>query len=428
MPVTAEALQGALPPPEQNAATIYSAITAMLAAHPLIDQDGIIERLAVHEMPSAEQFDRVRSALKRQSTLAGRIHQAVARAQCVFVRDWSFPTSGEIKESGAIRSAARLLVAESLLLAHDGKVLDAVRNQALGFDIARHVAPEPYLNGHKNAIEIDIMTLHGLQQLLYLAGANGIVADAVRSTVETRWKPHSLASALQDQAGTDIVDIQRLRTRGPAFFNLFVGDNSSPPLRMEPTEWNTMLDENGVLLLSQQRKLIAVADRPYLQSEPVMSAMSEAVDPDRDRLHVLHLVLTNNYGRSADLQAASQAHFEVTRAAAAILSWRARHGALPMALQEAISVPPVDPFDGNSIRYRREGSGFVVFSVGNKRSFTGGAPDKRPGGLDILFRYPFPQYYAGEPTEAIGIRPMFRGQSGAPFSPNRSYGPPGRSP
>jgi hypothetical protein len=70
------------------------------------------------------------------------------------------------------------------LLAHDGKPLEAVRNQALGFQIARHANDDNTLDGYLHSITIDNITLTGLQKILTLSGDDPAVAEAVRAAVE----------------------------------------------------------------------------------------------------------------------------------------------------------------------------------------------------------------------------------------------------
>src|SRR5439155_18581248 len=72
-----------------------------------------------------------------------------------------------------------------------------------------------------------------------------------------------------------------------------------------------------------------------------------------------------------------RAREEVVMTGAALLAYRARRGAFPDRLEEAIPAPPRDPFSGRPLKYRREGDGFVVFSVGPEGAFDGGEPGAR---------------------------------------------------
>jgi hypothetical protein len=79
------------------------------------------------------------------------------------------------------------------------------------------------------------------------------------------------------------------------------------------------------------------------------------------------------------------------RAGAAVLVYRGSHGGvLPESLGAALSPLPTDPFDGKPLHYRRDGAGFVVYSVGPDGKFDGGAPEAKlsSGNATLMFRYP----------------------------------------
>jgi hypothetical protein len=56
----------------------------------------------------------------------------------------------------------------------------------------------------------------------------------------------------------------------------------------------------------------------------------------------------------------------------ALLRTRSATGRLPVALPSSLGTTRLDPFDGNPLRYRREGSGFILYSIGADRRDDGG--------------------------------------------------------
>ena len=192
-----------------------------------------------------------------------------------------------------------------------------------------------------------------------------------------------------------MIDLQILRELGPASLKQYLGDNTSPPVHMSPREWNDFMDENAGIILKQERRVISAADLPYPQMASALRAVSSEVDTDTNHRHLLPMVILPIYSRLAESQADNSAMAEVTRAAAALLAWKGRHGSFPPTLATAITPSPLDPYNGKALQYRREGQGFVVYSVGRKGTDTGGAPTAKPNPYAILFRYPFPSYFAG---------------------------------
>jgi len=169
---------------------------------------------------------------------------------------------------------------------------------------------------------------------------------------------------------------------------------------MEEQAWNAVIDAVGVTLLHRMQKLISVADRSFSEAAAVQHEILTEVKQGKRLEDCMSAMLYPIYADSAAKQAGIQARMEVTRTAAAILLWKAKHGAFPRTLQEALSAVPADPFDGKPLKYRREGQGFVVYSVGTTGKFDGDTPDKKPASSDAVFRYPLPPYSKVEPPAA----------------------------
>ena len=68
-----------------------------------------------------------------------------------------------------------------------------------------------------------------------------------------------------------------------------------------------------------------------------------------------------------------------------VLDFRARIGRMPKGLREAGTVQ-FDPFDGMPMRYTPQGSGFVIYSVGQNGVDEGGTSSQRGYQGDVLFQ------------------------------------------
>jgi hypothetical protein len=291
-----------------------------------------------------------------------------------------------------MRTATRLLTAESIVLLHDDRPLDAVRNQSLGFIIGRHAANGDLLLGDLTARGIDAVTISGFQKILYHSGSDPRVTDAVRKAIETSWRPHDLVRALRNEAGSQVVALWVLRFQHSEFLDQELGTGSTGKLNLKPWEISDFVDDNGRTLLKREREVIAGAALPYAQADLAFRRADTLMQNDPDHRHILALTAFPMYSGLPARRAELQATADVTRAAAALLAWRARHGRLPSRLESAIEPVPIDPFDGKPLNYRREGDGFVVYCVGADGRFKGGVPGKRRYQHDVLFRYPLPSY------------------------------------
>lgn len=392
IPVTAQALQGVIPPSERNAAPVYTKFAALLKAHPLTEDEKNASFAAVGLVPPERAIQRVRQLFKRRPELLRTIHQAAAYPECSFQRDWSYPAAVDYHERLPMQDAARLLRDQSMALTYEGHPGEAIRIQAQGFRIAQHMSAWKGMLGLMGAQDVDGMTIRCFRAILIRSGTDPAVASAVRTTIEREWRPRSLIRALQEHAGSNVLDLDCLRALGPGYLKSFLGNGSPGKVQMATRQWNDYIDDNGSVLLQRERRAIIAAGLHYWLSAPILHAIGRETMADVNPSHLVALTFGFEIELEAERQAETEAAAGITRSAAALLVWRSRHGAYPSNLAPAISPVPVDPFDGRPLRYRREGRGFVVYSIGTTGKSTGGTPTRKPGRYDILFRYPVPPY------------------------------------
>jgi hypothetical protein len=223
LPTEAKDLQPPLPPAKQNAAPIYTQLGSLLKARPVGQADRNMEQQTAPL--AADETKRIRDAQRRRSDVMTLIHQATARPDCVFVRNWSNYLTVTFPEYRDMRMAARYIKAESAVLAWEGKPLEAVKNQALGFRIARHAASDNMLISYLVGVAIDAITLAGMQHILASTGNRPDVDDAVRAAIEKEYRPLSLARALRTEVGTQLGVLRVLRKQGPGA----LAELSGPP-------------------------------------------------------------------------------------------------------------------------------------------------------------------------------------------------------
>ena len=87
--------------------------------------------------------------------------------------------------------------------------------------------------------------------------------------------------------------------------------------------------------------------------------------------------------RFARRTAETEALVGVSKIAAAVGLHRLRNGSYPVSLDTLGADLPVDPFTGRPYVYRREGTGFVVYSVGEDGVDGAGSQEH-----DVVFRSP----------------------------------------
>jgi hypothetical protein len=163
-------------------------------------------------------------------------------------------------------------------------------------------------------------------------------------------------------------------------------------------DFDRLMNANGAVFIQQ---LLQVADdfaHPYPQARSSLRTTASMIASKKkmDLDYAVIATLSFDYEHFLNQIQSSEARAAVIRAGAAALAWKARHGAFPARLNEVLHPVPTDPFNGKPLRYRREGNGFAVFSIGPSGTFSGGTPDNKPGNLETVFRYPLPAYYRGK--------------------------------
>jgi hypothetical protein len=87
----------------------------------------------------------------------------------------------------------------------------------------------------------------------------------------------------------------------------------------------------------------------------------------RSLLHAISAMMLPALTRVAQLDVRRQAHLELARTALAIERYRLATGDVPGQLEQLVpdylDAVPIDPFDGQPIRYRRTDPGYVLYSV-----------------------------------------------------------------
>ncbi len=125
---------------------------------------------------------------------------------------------------------------------------------------------------------------------------------------------------------------------------------------------------NMVRYLKSMNELEAAFDQPYWEAKPALDKWEDNVT-GLSRWYVIPKLLLPALARYREQVAHTQARAGATRLGLALEAYKRDHGAYPIYLDvpapDYIGEMPEDPFTGEPYVYRREGGGFVVYSVGS---------------------------------------------------------------
>jgi hypothetical protein len=395
IPPTARELRWPAVPPEEDAAPIYVRLTALLREKPLDPEaESIASSLGTRYLHTPEEIDRVRRLLAERRDVMDLVYQATDRARCVFRRDWSLGPALRLPEYPGMRTATRLLRAESTLMAREGRYEEAIANLTRGFRIAEHAAGDPVIIGFLVGTACDAITLAGMEDLLCLAATDATVATKVGEAV--LWFRPRLRMRLEGEIAMIAATFEMLREGGPVLL-LRLSSNAATgqakPLTAQEKEfWKKLMDACEADYLTMMRRFIAAEARPYrarLAIREELEAMAST--PSLNPVHICRPVLFPAFGgRSAAHAPLVQAKERLLIAAASLLAYRAHHGEFPHRMEQALAHPPLDPLSDQPLKYRREENGFVLYSVGPDGKFDGGKPGGQRDPSQAYVRYPPP--------------------------------------
>jgi hypothetical protein len=374
-------------PAGQNAAPVYRRLARLLKAKPLDPTARSITRdLGVRIAHSPAEVERVRELLARRADVMALVLAATDRPRCDFGRDWSqAPDLVLLPPSSAMRQGLILLSARSYLLAKEKRYPEAIRTQARAFRIAGHAAADSVIFNFIIAAAYARMACDGMENILHVAGADAEVSQSVRRSIEANWPRLGFYEAWKGEAAFNTISMRRLRRGGPRLLIRWTtwpefddqgrAVRSKRPVRAlsrrDRRTWTRMVDAAEAAYLRQVRQLIALANQPHAVRHALYNQLEYLSGRPSIAERLFGGITDLSHTRLGWTQLRTEARGAVLRAGATLLAHKAQHGAFPERLQQGLPQPPRDPFSGQPLGYRREGEGFVVYSVGPRGDYDG---------------------------------------------------------
>lgn len=117
-----------------------------------------------------------------------------------------------------------------------------------------------------------------------------------------------------------------------------------------------------------------------------MESLKILQEESKSKLNILTTILTPFYTQTFEAAAHIEARINISRLAIGLRLSRLEHGEYPGELSCDAEFP-TDPFHGTPFIYRRDGNGFIVYSVGRNRKDDDGVYNtEHPNESDIVWR------------------------------------------
>ena len=381
-------------PDSQNAAVLYrKAFTGLTDER---DRNLIRRFVAVNvPRPSTPRTPRpsvgqAEVVLARHDAALRLLRQASLRPVCRFPlrRDESnpsfvaLPSFPHLKE---LRNAVRFLTAKAMVAASHGRSAEAADELATALRMSNHAADDPGLVPHLTQIACAAIVYRHLSDVLAVAPPNEDETRLLYSVLRGVDIASSWQHALQGERVLGIASFDYLRaSSGPEVARIFLtpSEEDGKPegaaalaVAVGKPLWNPFLNLDEIYYLDCMQRLITATRRPDVRSRMAVDLL-EIELAHAPRYGIVTRILIPVYMGGIAARDKGIAIVGLMQAATALRAYQIDHGAYPASLAElrkaggwAISN---DPFTDKPFIYRRQGRGYLIYSVGPDLTDNGG--------------------------------------------------------
>jgi hypothetical protein len=294
-----------------------------------------------------------------------------------------------------VRRVTRLLVYEAMRQDHVGDKKGALTSCRAALNAARSIGDEPLPLSQLVRMGCVRETCEAVERTLAQSEPEADDLERLQRALEEEDRFPGLLIATRGERAS-IHELFDALESGDLRLSQFTGNEQTPSTR---EEWvfgwiirdNIRADHSHYLSLMAQR----IKDVQLPTHEQADAERRFVIDvPDLPRKAVLSRLLLKAVEMLGDPSRRKQAHVRCAAAALAAERYRCKHGAWPKSLEELVvskmlSAVPLDPYDGEPLRFVRLPDGILIYSVSTDGKDDGGAINRENPtlpGSDLGFR------------------------------------------
>lgn len=287
------------------------------------------------------------------------LHEAAGIEHCRYEGDYTQMTV----PLAEYRYCGQLLNIAAIYHAHQGEAPAVVTCLKDGLRLSASLRKQPALVDYLVRIALVGVSIGGLERSLSLTAFTDAQLQELRDALAQTGGTLDLTEALVTERCSMIEMCRNPAQSGPSV--------QVPPIRLFPglrTTWlNDTLDFMADYIeASRQPPQLRVARFQEIESRIRQLSF----------VHAMTKIVTPALARVAELDLRAHAHLDLAQTALALERYRLATGKLPPQLQDLVPLylarVPIDPFDGNPIRYRPGAPGYILYSVGEDARDNGG--------------------------------------------------------
>jgi len=324
------------------------------------------------------------------------MHQAAELGGAArYPTDFSLGLAMLLEHAQNLRGGARLLLLESHVLAHRGDLGGAARSIHAILMLARSLEREPVLVSELVRLACDGIAREQLEALLPTVDFSD--EDLVRLQNDLRAIDYH-ENLCQAMIGERVIGIVVFESPDSSGLEIDVGRG---------TLWRFTQRGGFVVYLQHMDRMVLAAKLPWPQAlqdaERADSQLETTVQGASFLTKMTHLfpaLIAPAVSAAFTATARNVALNGAADAAIAVELFRRKRGSRPERLEQLVPefLPevPVDPYDGEPLRYTVDGDRYRIYSVGENRMDDGGSEDEGPDGVSLDYVFSVGNPHEGE--------------------------------
>jgi hypothetical protein len=398
------------PPPGRNAAEPLNAAFKLMEAEkdaaqllgnraPIV---GPVNLPDITEPLPPAMLKNARAYLAANAEVLGLLHKAAELEECKFDLDFARGPGMLLPHLAHLRGGARLLALEALERVETARADEAAASLVAALRAGEAVRREPLLISTLVRIACDAVAVGQMERWASRARPSVAALERVEAALAAAADPKLIEGAMVGERcfGIDIYQNYVLTPKRGEMLAQLGGMEGVPvpllpALRVVPEAYFKM---DMCYYLDIMNDFVAAARKPppgnFLAAAKVARELEERIPPH----YVVSRMILPALGRTFTVGQQHLARCESARVALAALRYKAKHGRLPADLAALVpagflKAVPLDPFDGQPLRYKADDAGLIVYALGENGKDDGGATQQPADGkpLDIGFRVRWPK-------------------------------------
>ncbi len=361
-----------VPKGEENAAPVYEKAWKALRFS-TEDETALFDQGIKHD---AKWLALARQVVAANSEYYHLLDQASVITHCVFPVDWSSPIEALFPHFSQLRKAARILSLRADVAAADGQIEAALDSVTTIARVAQHAKTDPIIISELVSYGIQDLAISTLEEVLSQGTPPSSDCKGLYEELGKIDNNASSVRVMKGEVGLFSAEIFNLVRSGKVSLDDLYGDSTrnisfGSPLRtrekLRGWLWRPLFNADLRVNLAHMEKQIKAAELPWPESEQAIEKDQEQLDQSPPFYAILSRIITPAFNTVVLRRDRATATVRTAQVALALKAYQAEHGTLPASLNDLKQAGwklPCDPFGGGEYRYRREGAGFVVWSIG----------------------------------------------------------------